>query len=42
MTMCDKMTELAMEIVLTKQKLKDLMREWNNLDLTKEECEESK
>jgi len=31
-----------MEIVLTKQKLKDLMREWNNLDLTKEECEESK
>ena len=42
MTMCDKMTELAMEIVLTKQKLKDLMREWNNLDITKDEYEESK
>ena len=42
MTMSDKVTELAMEIVLTKQKLKDLMREWNNLDITKDEYEESK
>ena len=40
MTMSDKVTKLAMEIVLTKQKLKDLMREWNNLDMTQDEYED--